>query len=81
MPIMLSRLRDAVAWVLRLVAAAFWGYALYAAWVGRVRVATRSIDIVIEYASSPLPFIAAVSLFVAGGALFVWMAGPITNRE
>lgn len=76
----LIRLHSVMTWVLWSVAAAFWGYALYASLVGRVRVAFRSTDVVIEFAHSPLPFIAALCLFVAGEALFVWMAGLIANR-
>lgn len=73
-PSTLGLVTATVVWAMRFVAGAFWGYALYAVWVGRVRFASRSIDIVIEFARSPVPFLVTVCFFVVGGILFAWIA-------
>lgn len=68
-----------VSWVLRAVAIAFWGYALYAVFLGKVRIASRSTDMSIEFASAPLPFIVVVCFDVAAGAFFMWIAKRTTE--
>lgn len=75
----LGTIHKVVSWVLRGVAALLWMYASYSVYIGRVRVASRSTNVIIEFAASPLPFILAVLLYVGGGVLFLWMARGIAS--
>jgi hypothetical protein len=76
----LSAVHKATSWALRAVAVSYWGYALYSAYLGEVRVASRSTDVVIKLAISPLPFALAVLLYVGGGLLCFWIAKRISNH-
>lgn len=69
-----------VSWILRGVAIAFWGYALYSVFLGQVRVASRSTNVTIEFASTPLLFVLVVCFDIAAGAFFLWMAKSIANK-
>ncbi len=75
-----STIHIAVSWAARVVGAGYWGYALYAVYLGRVRVGSRSTDVVIELAVSPGPFVSAVLLYVGGGILCFWIAKRIANH-
>lgn len=71
----------AMAWLSRTIAIAFFGYATYAIYLGRVRIAARSTDVVIEFGGAPLPFVLAVCLYIGGGVLFIWIARLIGHKE
>ncbi len=70
----------AIAWIFRIAAISIWGYAVWSVFAGEIRMVSRFTDAVISLERTPLPFLAAVGIFVFGGAMFLWIAHAITKR-
>jgi hypothetical protein len=57
-----------------LAGVAMVGYGTYAAVRGVVYVASRSTEATIYFYQSPSAFLFGIALYLAGGALFLWIA-------
>ena len=64
-----------------LAGVAMVGYAAYAAVRGVVYVASRSTEATIHFDQSPMGFLIGISLYLAGGTLFLWIAWVLLLRK